>query len=493
MSPTRRAPLPLVIIAASLPMFMAMLDNLVVTNALPALAQDLDASIEQLQWFINAYSLSFASFILMAVALGDRMGRRRIFTAGIALFTLASIACALAGSPTELIIARAVQGAGAAALLPLSLAILASNVTPRQRPLAIGVWGGISGLGVALGPVIGGAVVEGMTWHAIFWLNVPVGIIAIPLVRYALAESRGERAPLDVPGLLLGMSGVFALVFGIIRGNEAGWTSPQVLAGLVGGTVLTATFIAWERRASAPLLPLGLFRDRSFSVANAVGLLFSLGMFGSVFILIQYLQVVQGHSPLEAGVMTMPWTMAPLIVAPITGFITPRVGTRTPIVAGLASQAVGLAWIATVMDVSTPYVQFVPAFILCGVGMGLVFAPSATAVLAHMREVDHAKASGTNSTVREIGVALGIAILTAVFTGTGGDFTPTGYTDSAVIAVYVGAAILALTTAIGTMLPPLRARGEAGLSTGPGAGAKESGAGAQEQPGVPTHVPAMRS
>ncbi|WP_082093305.1 DHA2 family efflux MFS transporter permease subunit [Demequina sediminicola] len=454
MSPTTtRAPLALVITAASVPMFMAMLDNLVVTNALPVLATDLGASIEELQWFINAYSLSFASFILMAVALGDRLGRRRIFLGGTALFTLASIACALADTPAQLIAARTIQGMGAAALLPLSLALLASNVTKKQRPLAIGIWGGISGLGVALGPVIGGAVVEGMSWHAIFWLNVPVGLIAIPLARIALQESRGERVRLDGTGLVFGMLGVFALVFGIVRGNEVGWTSPQVLTGLIGGTALLIAFLAWERRTPAPLLPLSLFRDRSFSVANAVGMTFSLGMFGAVFILIQFLQVVQGYSPLEAGIMTMPWTLAPLVVAPITGFLTPRIGTRPLIVTGLASQAVGLAWIATVMEPSTPYGQFVPAFLLCGIGMGMVFAPSATAVLVNMKDEDHAKASGTNSTVREIGVALGIAILTAVFTGAGGTFTPDGYTDAAVRAVYVGAAVLGLATLIGTQLP----------------------------------------
>ncbi|MFV0285135.1 MAG: DHA2 family efflux MFS transporter permease subunit [Demequina sp.] len=450
---SRTRPLGLVVAAASLPMFMGMLDNLVVTNALPALATDLNASLEELQWFVNAYSLAFASFILMAVALGDRFGRRRIFTSGVVLFTVASVLCALADTPTQLIAARAVQGIGAAALLPRSLATLAANVSPKQRPLAIGIWGGISGLGVALGPVIGGAVVDGMSWHGIFWLNVPVGLIAIPLILGVLRESRGDRVRLDLLGLALGMAGVFGLVFGIVRGNEAGWTSPQVLTGLVGGTVLMAAFLAWERRVSAPLLPLGLFRDRSFTVANAVGLIFSLGMFGSIFILIQYLQVVQGYSPLRAGVMTMPWTMAPLVVAPITGMLMPRLGTRVLIVSGLAAQAVGLAWIALVMTPTTAYATFVPAFVLSGVGMALVFAPSATAVLAHMREEDHAKASGTNSTLREIGVALGIAVLTAVFTGAGGEFTPTGYTDAAVTAVSVGAGFLALATVVGLALP----------------------------------------
>lgn len=246
-------------------------------------------------------------------------------------------------------------------------------------------------------------------------------------------------------------------MFGIIRGNEAGWTSGQVLAGLVGGAALLVGFLAWEARRPEALLPLRLFRDRSFAVANGVGVLFSIGIFGAVFILIQFLQVVQGRSPLEAGVMTMPWTMAPLVVAPLTGLIAPRVGTRTLVTAGVASQAVGLAWIGLALDPDVAYAALVPGFVLCGVGMGLVFAPLATAVLANMRDDDHAKASGTNATVREIGVALGIAVLTAVFTGVGGELTPTGYTDAATTAVLVGAGILAATTAVATLLPSRRA------------------------------------
>ncbi|SEJ09071.1 DHA2 family efflux MFS transporter permease subunit [Demequina mangrovi] len=454
---TRRSPLALVILAASIPAFMASLDNLVVTNALPVLATDLDATLEQLQWFINGYSLAFASMILMAVALGDRFGRRRTFQGGIVLFTFASILCALAPTAEALIAARVLQGIGGAALMPLSLAILSTNVSAKMRPLAIGIWGGVAGLGVAVGPLIGGAVVEGLTWHAIFWLNVPVGVVAIVLIRAFLTESRGDAVRLDLVGLGLGMAAVFGLVFGIVRGNDAGWTSAQVLAGLIGGGVLLFAFLAWENRVRDPLLPLGLFRDRSFSVANAVGLMFSVGIFGAVFILIQFLQVVQGKSPLEAGAMTMPWTMAPLFVAPLTGIIAPRVGTRVLVTAGVASQAAGLAWIGVALDPAVDYWTLVPGFVLCGVGMGLVFAPLATAVLAHMRDEDHAKASGTNATVREIGVALGIAVLTAVFTGVGGELTPTGYTDAAQTAVLWGAGILAVTTAVAMLLPSRRA------------------------------------
>jgi EmrB/QacA subfamily drug resistance transporter len=452
-APTRIRPLWLIITAASIPMFMATLDNLVVTNALPVIARDMSANIEQLQWVVNAYSLAFASFILVAVALGDRLGRVRVFLGGLTVFTVASALCAMAPGIEFLIGARALQGIGAAALMPLSLAILSANVEARLRPLAIGIWGGVAGLGVALGPLIGGAVVEGMSWHAIFWLNVPVAVVAAPVIIYALRESFGKRERIDVVGLALGMSAVFGLVFGIVRGNEAGWTSAQVLVGLVGGAVLLAAFLVWESRTPHPLLPLRLFRDRSFTMANIVGLLFGLGIFGAIFILIQFFQVVQAKTPLEAGIMTMPWTMAPLVVAPIAGIIAPRVGTRTLIAAGVSLQAVGLAWIALALSPDVEYREFVGAFILAGVGMGLVFAPSATAVLANMRQADHAKASGTNSTVREIGVALGVAILTAVFLGAGGELTPTGYTDAAIPAVWTGVAALVLAAIAALFLP----------------------------------------
>jgi len=449
----RRIPVWLAIVAASIPMFMASLDNLVMTNALPVIHRDLGASVEQLQWFVNAYTLSFASFILMAVALGDRFGRRTVFAIGIAVFTLASVAAGFSTDPGQLIAARAVQGVGGAALMPLSLTLLAGSVPQRLRPLAIGIWGGVAGLGVALGPLIGGAVVEGWNWQAIFWINVPVGILSIPLALLALPNSFGARVRADVVGLLLAAVGVLGVVFGIVRGNDAGWDSAQVLTGLIGGGVLILAFLVWESRTPAPLLPLRLFRDRSFSIANLVGFGFSFGMFGAVFILIQFLQVVQGASPLEAAIQTTPWTMAPMIVAPLAGMVAGRVGTRVLIAAGLALQSIALFWLAATMSATSSYSSMVLPFILAGIGMGLVFSPSSTAVLATMGEKDHAKASGTNSTIREIGVALGIAVLTAVFTGDGGQLTPTGYVDAAVKAVFVGAAVLAGTTVLSLLLP----------------------------------------
>src|SRR6478609_8989311 len=338
----RRIPVWLAIVAASLPMFMATLDNLVVTSALPVIARDLSASIEELQWVVNAYTLSFATLMLMAVGLGDRFGRRTVFVGGIVVFTLASAAAALSTEPWMLIAARAVQGVGAAALLPLSLTLLAGSVSERLRPAAIGIWGGISGLGVALGPLIGGAVVEGWNWQAIFWLNVPLGVIALPLVLLALPNSFGARLRSDIVGLLLAAPGVFGLVYGIVRGNDAGWDSAEVLVSLVAGGALLIAFVLWEARAASPLLPLRLFRDRSFTVANLVGMTFSFGIFGAIFILIQFLQVVQGHTPLEAGVMTMPWTLAPMVVAPLTGLLSSRTGTRLPVVVGLTLMAVAM-------------------------------------------------------------------------------------------------------------------------------------------------------
>ncbi|QAY72438.1 DHA2 family efflux MFS transporter permease subunit [Agromyces protaetiae] len=449
----RRTPVWLAVVAASLPMFMATLDNLVITNALPAMSADLGASIEELQWFVNAFTLAFAGFILVAAALGDRLGRRTVFVTGIAVFTLASIGAAVSTESWMVIVSRAVQGVGAAAVMPLSLALLAGAVPARLRPAAIGIWGGVSGLGVALGPLIGGAIVEGWNWQAIFWLNVPLGVIAIPLALAALPNTFGARVRLDLPGVVLAGLGVLGVVYGIVRGNDAGWDSFEVLASLIAGAALLVAFVLWERRSAAPLLPLRLFRDRGFTVANLTGFGFSFGMFGVVFILVQFLQVVQGASPLEAGVQTTPWTIAPMFIAPLAGLIAPRVGTRALIVVGLSLQAVSLVWLGSVMTADVAYATLVPPFILAGVGMGLVFAPMATAVLASMPEDDHAKATGTNSTLREVGVALGVAVLTAVFAGAGGELTPTGYVDAAVPAVFVGAAAIVLALVAAFFLP----------------------------------------
>ncbi|WP_426323990.1 MFS transporter [Microbacterium sp. E-13] len=449
----RTRPFALVLAAASLPMFMATLDNLVMTNALPVLHTEMGASVEELQWFVNAYTLAFAGTILIASALGDRFGRRTLFAIGIAVFGAGSVLAALSSDPGQLIAARAVQGLGAAGVMPLSLALLSGAVPPARRPLAIGIWGGVSGLGVAVGPLVGGAIMEGWDWQAIFWINVPVAIVAIPLALIVLNNDFGLRARIDLPGAVLAAAGVLALVHAIVRGNDDGWDSVGVIAEIVLGAVLVAAFLVWQTRAGAPLVPLRLFRDRSFSLTNIVGFAFSFGTFGAVFILIQYLQVVQGSTPFEAALQTTPWTLAPMVVAPIAGILAPRVGTRILLVLGLALQGAALTWIAVVMSTDLDYPVLIAPFLMAGVGMALVFAPSATALLATLGLIDHAKASGVNSTVRELGVSLGTAVMTAIFVSAGGELLPDLYVDAARPAVFTGAAVLFAATVVALWLP----------------------------------------
>jgi EmrB/QacA subfamily drug resistance transporter len=449
----RRAPLWLAIAAVSLPMFMATLDNLVMTSALPVIQADLHASVSDLSWFMNAYTLAFATFMLPAATLGDRIGRRRVMVAGIVVFTLASIGSALSDSSSTLITARAAQGFGAAAIMPLSLTLLAANVPDRLRPAAIGIWGGVSGLGVALGPVVGGAVVQGVSWQAIFWLNVPVAIVALPLVLAAVGESRGAWQRLDLAGALMLGGAVFLGIWGIVHGNDDGWGSGRVLTPLVIAALLLALYVGWARRRSDAVLPLRLFLSRSFSVANLVALGFTVGMFGAIFLLSQYLQVVQGFTPLGAGVRTLPWTAAPMVVAPLAGVLAARLGVRPLLLVGLALQAGSLAWFAGLTEAGSPYSAFVPALAMAGIGMGLVFPSVSTAVLDGLPAGDFAIASSANSTIREFGVALGVALLTAVFESCGGQITPDGYAGAIGPALLTGAGAVALALAAALFTP----------------------------------------
>jgi EmrB/QacA subfamily drug resistance transporter len=449
----RRVPLWVAIVATSLPMFMATLDNLVLTSALPVIQVDLGSSVDQLAWFLNAYTLTFATFMLPAATLGDRIGRKRVMLAGIALFTVASIASALSTTSEALIVARAFQGLGAAAVMPLSLTLLAAAVPPAMRAAAIGIWGGVSGLGVALGPVVGGAVVEGVSWQAIFWLNVPVAIVAAPLLFLAVDESRGTWQQLDIRGTLLLGGAVFLGIWGIVHGNDDGWTSPVVLGSLVLATALIPTYVVHARGRAYAVLPLRLFASRGFSSANAIGLFFTLGMFGAVFLLAQYLQIVQGYSPLEAGIRTLPWTAAPMVVAPLAGAFASRTGLRALLVAGLVLQAGALVWLSVVAENLSSYSSFVPALAMAGIGMGLTFAPNATATLDGLPESDFAIASSANSTIREFGVALGIAVLVAVFESNGGELTPTGYTGAIGPALLTGAGAVGIAVVAALFAP----------------------------------------
>ena len=407
----------LVIIAASVPMFLVSLNNLVVTNALPAIGASLNISkVSDLQWVVNGYILAFAGLLLTGAALGDRYGRRAVFVGALVVFALGSVGCALAQNEFALVAARAVQGIGAAGVQPLSLTLVAGAVPAAKRSVAIGLWGGVNGLGVALGPLVGGAVTEGLAWQWVFWINVPIALAAIPLVRAVLPESRGRDRELDLPGVLLATGTVTIAVIGIVRASADGWTSPFILGCFAAAVVLASAFVWWERRAPAPLLPLRFYRVPAFVLSNVVSLAMFFGVFGSIFLLVQYYQGPLGFSPLASGVRTLPWTAMPMLVAPIAGAIVERVGGGRLMALGLLMQGGALVWIASIARIDLPYGQLVPPLAIAGVGMGLVFAPTMTVVLSSVREEEYGKASGANNTIREVGGALGVAVLSSVLT-----------------------------------------------------------------------------
>jgi len=445
-----------VIAIAGAAQFIASLDNLVVTMALPVIRERLHAGLAGLEWTVNAYTLTFAVLLLTGAALGDRFGRRRMFITGLVIFTTASAAAALAPNITALIAARAFQGAGGAMLVPLSLTLLSAGVPAAKRNMALGIWGALGGLAVAVGPLIGGAIVQGVSWQFIFWVNVPLGVALVPLTRLRLSESRGASGSLDLLGVVLASLGLFGVVLGLVRGGQTGWTSAQVLAGFFGGAALLAGFIVHERRRRAPMLPLRVFRSRQFTVVNAVALLMSFGMFGSIFLLAQFLQTVQHYSPLSAGLRTLPWTGMPVLIAPLAALLIDRVGGRRLIAAGLGLMAMGLAWLAVVISPHVAYNELVPAFVLSGVGMSLFFVPVASVVLSAVSPSDEGVASGTNNAIRELGGVLGIAVLGAVFAGSGGYATGAFFVAGLTPAIWVGAAVLGIGTLTALALPQVR-------------------------------------
>jgi EmrB/QacA subfamily drug resistance transporter len=428
----------------SLALFMVSLDNLVVTTALPVIKSELHASISQLEWTVNAYTLTFAVLLLTGAALGDRFGRRRMFVLGLLLFTGASAAAALSTSANALDIARAVQGVGGAIVTPLTLTILSAAVPRERRGLALGIWGGIGGLAVALGPLLGGAIVSGVSWNWIFWLNVPIGLVLAPLAYRQLEETKGSQGGLDLPGLALASTGLLGIVWGLVRGNSLGWTSTGIVLPIVLGALLVAAFVAWELRAPSPMLPMEFFRNRTFTLTNIASLFMFFGMFGSIFFLAQFFQTVQGYSPLQAGLRILPWTAMPMIIAPIAGAVSDRIGGQRLMAAGLALQAAGLLWIAAVGTPTTPYADFVGPFMISGIGMALFFAPVANVVLSAVRPDQEGKASGANNAIRELGGVFGVAVLAAVFSHVGGYQSPEAFTHGMTVAVYIGGALVAV-------------------------------------------------
>jgi EmrB/QacA subfamily drug resistance transporter len=428
----------------SVAVFMATLDNLVVTTALPVIREDLHATIESLEWTVNAYTLTFAVLLLTGAALGDRFGRRRMLAIGLGIFTVASAAAALAPSAEALIAARALQGVGGAIITPLTLTILSAGVPANRRGAFIGAWSGIAGLAVAFGPLVGGAVVSGISWHWIFWLNVPIGIALIPLALRRLDESHGPAAKLDLPGLGLASAGLTGIVWGLVRGNGQGWTSPEIVGSLTAGAVVFALFILWELRTAEPMLPMRFFQNRVFTLANVASLLMFFGMFGSIFLLAQFFQTVQGYSPLGSGLRILPWTIMPMFVAPIAGALSDRIGGARLMGIGLTLQAGGLASIAAVSTPTTPYWQLVAPFMVSGIGMAMFWAPVANVVLAAVKPEEEGQASGAQNAIRELGGVFGVAVLASVFSAYGGYRTPETFVNGMNTAVWIGAGVVLL-------------------------------------------------
>jgi EmrB/QacA subfamily drug resistance transporter len=430
-------------VISSIALFMAALDNLVVTTALPVIRASFNASLGELEWIVNAYTLTFAVLLLTGAALGDRFGRKRLFIIGLGVFTAGSAVAALSSTVTVLIVARAIQGLGGAIITPLSLTILSAAVPKERRAVALGAWGGIAGLAIAIGPLVGGTISEGLAWQAIFWINVPIGLVAIPMALARLTETRGPSSRLDLPGLGIVSAGLFAIVWGLVRGNELGWTSTEILVSLGAGLVLIAAFVGWEMRAPDPMIPLRFFRSRTFSAANVVSMLMTFGMFGSIFLLAQFFQVVQHYSPFQAGLRTLPWTIMPVFVAPIAGLVSSRTGTRPLLVLGMSLQAIALAWLSVVTTPTVEYVSIVPAFIMAGIGMGLFFAPIANVVLSAVRPEEEGKASGANNAIRELGGVFGVAVLASIFAANGSYVSAGSFVDGMLPALRVGAVVVA--------------------------------------------------
>jgi EmrB/QacA subfamily drug resistance transporter len=444
-----------VLALTSVASLMVALDTLVVSTALTTIRQDLGASIEELEWTVNSYNLSLAVLLLPAAALGDRFGRRRIFAAGLALFVATSAACALAPGVGWLIAARAVQGAGAALVISLALAIVSAAYPPERRGAAIGILEGITGLAVVGGPVIGGAISQGLSWEWIFWVNVPIGLVALPLVLARIDETFGSDTALDVRGLALVGGGALGVVWGLVRGNTAGWDSVEVVLALGVGAALVAAFVAWELRTREPMLPMRFFRARGFSAGNAATFFLFASLFGAVFFFAQFLQTGLGHDPLEAGLRLVPWTATLFFVAPVAGALADRIGERPLVAGGLALQGVGMAWLAVIAEPGLAFSEMLAPSIVTGLGASAAIPTSANAVVGAVSVEAVGKAAGTNGMLRELGGVFGIAVAVAVFAGAGSYASAAAFSDGFAAAIGVAAA-LSLAGAVTALALPAR-------------------------------------
>jgi EmrB/QacA subfamily drug resistance transporter len=435
---------------------MVVLDGLVVATALTTIRRDLGASIAQLEWTVNAYTLTFAVFLMTAAVIGDRFGRRRVFAIGLGVFVVASAGCALAPGVGALIAARAVQGAGAAMVMPLALAVLNAAVAPERRGWAMGIFGGVTALAAVVGPVLGGAITQGIAWQWIFWLNVPIGLALIALVLSRLDESRGPRANLDFPGLGLGTGAVLGLVWGLVRGSSAGWGSPEVAGALVIGVLLVAAFARWELRARAPMLPMRLFAYRGFSAGSAVIFFLNASITGAVFFMAQFQQVSLGQDPLDTGLRLLPWGVAPFLIAPRAGRLADRIGDRPLIISGVLLQAAALAGIAAVAALHQGYAEMLAPMIVSGAGIGLAIPAVTKSVIGAVPPGDIGKAAGVFSTMRQLGGAFGVAILASVFTASGSYASAGAFSDGFAPAMGCAAGLALAGGLAGLVLPGQR-------------------------------------
>jgi EmrB/QacA subfamily drug resistance transporter len=408
--------------------FMVVLDSVVVITALPRMQRDLHVSLASLQWTLNAYGIAFAAGIITAAALGDRFGRRKVFTIGLALFTAASVACALAPNLSELIVARTVQGLGGAIVLPLSLTILTAAFPLERRGMIVGIYGGLAGLAVAMGPIVGGAVTQNIDWHWIFWINVPIGVLAVVLGRRLLPESYGAPERLDFVGVGLVTAGVVALVWALSRASALGWSSAEVVGTLVAGVALLVIFAVWERSVREPMVPLALFAVRDFAIGNLTTFLMSGAIFAGGLLVTEEFQLARHYSPVGAGVRLLPFFATPMLVSPLAGALSDRLGRRPIIVVGLSMLTAGFAWVAWRGSLATSWTELVIALLVAGVGISMALPTVPTAVLSAVAPQEMGKASGINYMAQRFGAVFAIAIGSTVFATYGGLSSPAAVT-----------------------------------------------------------------
>jgi EmrB/QacA subfamily drug resistance transporter len=436
--------------------FMVVLDALVVITALPRMHRDLHVGVSSLQWTVNAYGIAFAAGIITAAALGDRFGRRLVFGSGLVLFTLASAACALAPNMAELIVARTVQGLGAAAVLPLSLTILTTAFPPEKRGMIVGVYGGLAGLAVALGPIVGGAITEAIDWHWIFWINVPIGLAAVLLGRQLLPESYGAPERLDLGGVSLVTAGVVALVWALTRANDVGWASAEIVGSLAVGCLLLAAFLWWEHRAAEPMVPLRLFASREFAIGNLTTFVMSGATFAAAFFLTQEFQLARGYSPLGTGLRLLPFFATPMFVSPVAGALSDRIGRRPIMVSGLALQALGFIWVAARGSLATSWIELDIVLLIAGIGISMALPTVPTAVLSAVAPEEMGKASGINYMAQRFGTVFAIAIASAVFSANGHLGSPASVTAGFKPALWACAAFAVLAALTAFCISPRR-------------------------------------